>query len=183
MSTLYKIEYENRRFKRIIKEINEENSWVFIEQNVKATRKYDGTACMVKDGKLYKRYDAKKGRTPPEGAIPCCDADPVTGHHPHWVLCEINNPCDKYHFKAFIPDYYEDGTYELIGEKIQGNPEMVKGFELIKHGVDILNIPDWNFDGFKDYLSRHNIEGIVFHGKEGKMCKLRKSDYGMKRKL
>lgn len=45
-----------------------------------ATVKIDGACCAIIDGKFYKRYDAKKERKPPEGAIPCCDPDPVTGY-------------------------------------------------------------------------------------------------------
>ena len=35
----------------------------------KATRKWDGTCCMVRDGVLFKRYDAKAGKTPPAWRI------------------------------------------------------------------------------------------------------------------
>ncbi len=35
-----------------------------------ATRKYDGTCCMVRHGKLFKRYDAKAAKTPPIGFEP-----------------------------------------------------------------------------------------------------------------
>ena len=46
--------------------------------------------CAIIDGKFYKRYDAKKGKTPPEGAIPCQDApDPVTGHFPHYSVYPV----------------------------------------------------------------------------------------------
>lgn len=47
------------------------------------TVKLDGTACTVLQGKLYKRYDAKRGKTPPNDGIPCDQPDPVTGHWPH----------------------------------------------------------------------------------------------------
>ncbi|KAH9256952.1 hypothetical protein BASA81_004773 [Batrachochytrium salamandrivorans] len=61
----------------------EDKDWV-------AHRKYDGTSCAVIGGVLYKRFDYKRhfngrGEELPEGAIECCDADPVTGHWPHWV--------------------------------------------------------------------------------------------------
>ncbi len=41
-----------------------------------ATRKIDGTSCLIRDGKLYKRYDAKAGRTPPAGSKPAGGARP-----------------------------------------------------------------------------------------------------------
>lgn len=46
---------------RVTREQNPECAWVFAGEGV-ATRKYDGTACMVRAGILYKRYDAKKGK-------------------------------------------------------------------------------------------------------------------------
>lgn len=133
----------------------------------------------------------------PQGAIPCQDPDTITGHWPHWIKCDRNNPADKWHFEAFdnmlsgviIPANFDpnrfDGTYELCGEKIQGNPEHINGVKLIAHGCEILPITDFSFDGLKDYLSNPelDIEGIVFHHKtDDRMCKIRKSDFGFKRK-
>jgi len=182
ISTLFKKDPND--LGRVIGEINLENEWVFNDKGVIATRKYDGTACAIIEGRLYRRYDVKKGREIPEGAIPCQEADPISGHHPHWVLCSRDNKADVYHFEAF--DKYSewmDGTYELCGEKIQGNPEKFIGHELILHGVDDLDLtPDChNFESFKNILTNLNIEGIVFHHTDGRMCKLRKSDYGIKR--
>jgi hypothetical protein len=33
-----------------------------------ATRKLDGTCCMIRDGKLFKRYEVKQGKKPPLGS-------------------------------------------------------------------------------------------------------------------
>ena len=75
--------------------------WVFHGEGV-PTRKWDGTACMVKDGELYKRYDAKHGKTPPADFLPAQETpDDNTGHWPGWVSCRRENPADKYHFQAF----------------------------------------------------------------------------------
>lgn len=180
ISTLYKKDPND--LSRVINEINPENSWVFKDSGVKATRKFDGTACAIIDNLLYKRYDVKKGKQVPVNAIPCQEPDEITGHWPHWIPCEIGNPADKYHWEAYNIDF-NDGTYELIGPKIQGNPEGYNKHTLIRHGFVCLeiNIENYNFDLFKDYLSNHNIEGIVFHHPDGRMCKLRKSDYGIKR--
>jgi hypothetical protein len=49
--------------------------WAHAGEGV-ATRKIDGTSCLVRDGKLYKRYDAKAGRTPPDSFEPAQDPDP-----------------------------------------------------------------------------------------------------------
>ncbi len=168
---------------RVINEVNPENQWVFNEPGI-PTRKFDGTACAVINGKLYKRYDVKKGKQVPANAISCQDPDPITGHWPHWVRCEISEPADKYFFEAFVINEWADGTYELCGPKIQGNPEGYDKHYLIQHGCCRVPITDFSFESIKDYLSdiKNDIEGIVFHGKDGKMCKIRKSDFGIKRK-
>lgn len=194
ISTLYKKDPND--LSKVINEINPENEWVFTEGGI-PTRKYDGTSTAIFDGQLYKRYDYKidittkkyKKKTPKQEDIPCQEPDYITGHHPHWVICDRNNSADKYHFEAFdrlcseLPLELLDGTYELCGEKIQGNPENIIGHELIPHGDKILfDCNDFSFDGLKDYLSTHNIEGIVFHHKsDGRMCKIRKTDFGIKR--
>ena len=48
---------------RVTDEVNPDCFWVFNGEGL-PTRKFDGTACMVRDGVLYKRYDCKKGRQP-----------------------------------------------------------------------------------------------------------------------
>lgn len=180
ISTLYKKDPND--LSRVINEVDEKNKWVFKEGI--PTRKFDGTSCAIIGGEIYKRYDVKQGRSVPEGAIPCQEPDSITGHWPHWVKCDRNNPSDKFHFIAFDAlENKEDGTYELCGEKIQNNPENINGYVLIKHGSEILNISDFSFEGLKEYLSdpKLDIEGIVFHHKDGRMCKIRKCDFGIKR--
>ncbi len=180
ISTLFKKDPND--LGKVINEINPENQWVF-DGDAIATRKFDGTATAIINGELYKRYDVKKGRQVPDGAIPCQEADAITGHHPHWIKCDLNNPADKWHFIAFDAlENKEDGTYELCGEKIQGNPEKIQGHELIRHGCEVLLVSDYSFEGLKKYLMDSDIEGIVFHhAKSDKMCKLRKSDFGIRR--
>jgi len=185
ISTLFKKDPQD--LGRVINEINPENQWVF-DGNGIPTRKYDGTASAIINGSLYKRYDVKKGRQVPEDAIPCQEADLITGHHPHWLKCDINKKEDKYFFEGFNSraelGLCVDGTYELIGEKIQGNPEKIEGHHLIKHGAKVLIglINPMTFENLKKYLENIDIEGIVFnHKSDGRMCKLRKSDFCLKR--
>jgi hypothetical protein len=65
--SLFKRDYEGTRL--VFNEIVPGAEWVVAGEG-RATRKYDGTCCMVRDGKLYKRYDAKKGKKPPPGFEP-----------------------------------------------------------------------------------------------------------------
>jgi hypothetical protein len=182
ISTLFKKDPNN--LGRVINEINFENQWVFDGEAI-ATRKFDGTAIAIINGELYKRYDVKKGKQAPLDAIPCQEADPISGHHPHWLKCDGNKAEDKYFYEGFDAlENKEDATYELCGEKVQSNPEKINGHKLIKHGSELLQLPSLNFEDLKAYLSdpSNNIEGIVFHHKsDERMCKLRKSDFGIRR--
>lgn len=168
---------------RVIDELNPENAWALTEGI--PTRKFDGTAMAIIKGELYKRYDVKKGREVPYGAIPCQDPDPITGHWPHWVKCEETEPSDKFAFEAFNVMWCKsDGTYELCGPKVQGNPERFKEHRLIEHGSFVVDdLKDRSFEGLKVYFQdpANDIEGIVFHHPDGRMCKIRKKDFGIKR--
>lgn len=192
MKTLFKKDIND--LGRVTKEFDEENKWVL--DNSIPYRKLDGTSCAVINGELYKRYDAKidKGtkkyrREIPEGAISCQEPDYITGHHPHWVKCKRDDNSNKYHFEAFDhPSFIsQEGTYELVGKKINKNPERFVGHKLIPHNhfgsalfcFDISRASDYDY--VKEYLKDKDIEGIVFHGENGKKCKIRKKDFGMKR--
>jgi len=183
ITTLYKKDPNN--LSRVINEVDPENEWVFYQPSfVKPTQKFDGSACMIKDCILYKRYDAKKGKQKPANGIPCQDEDPITGHHPYWVPCTFGSAENKYFWQAFDSlDSIIEGTYELCGPKVKGNPEHLQRHKLIKHGSVVLDINDFSYEGLKTYLSdpKNDIEGIVFHHKDGRMCKIRKSDFGFKR--
>jgi len=203
ITTLFKIVYSETGSKgSITKEVRPENNWVFTEEDVVPTRKFDGTTAKIDSGCLYKRYDAKPTkeafkkhiegtkwglsdfREVPELAIPCQEPDIVTGHYPHWIPCNRNEKSDKYFWEAFDKkETWEEGTYELCGEKVGTNAEKLVGHELIKHGSEVLPITDFSFESLKEFLELDNmdVEGIVFYGKDGKMCKLRKSDFGVKR--
>lgn len=186
ITTLFKKDPKN--LGRVINSIAKEHLWVF-EFGI-PTRKFDGTSCAIINGEIHKRYDAKLDKLTgkykksiPVGAIPCQEADLISGHHPHWVKCNRDHPADKYHFLAFDALANKtDGTYELCGEKVQGNPEGITGHQLIKHGSSILDIKAFDFDNIYTYLLVTDIEGIVFkHKYNSRMCKIRKTDFGIKR--
>ena len=181
MTTLFKKDPSN--LGRVINEINPCNKWVLTDGMARV--KYDGTSCAIINGELYKRFDLKKGRTLPPNAIPCQEADLITGHHPHWVKCEREDKSNKYHFLAFDSlEDKKDGTYELCGEKVQGNPEGIEGHKLIKHGETKILLANYSFEYIKDFLTTNDMEGIVFHHydkNDDRMCKIRKSDFGIRR--
>lgn len=89
---------------------------------------------------------------------------------------------DKYHREAFH-SYLSNGTYELVGPKVQGNPENYPEHTLVKH--DTLSIEEAiprNFNRLSAWLLDKDWEGIVFHHPDGRMGKIKKRDFGMKRR-
>ena len=167
----------------ILPKVTEGMEWVLTGEGI-ATVKWDGSCCAIIDGELYKRYDAKKGKKPPEGAIPCCDPDPVTGHWPHWVKCDRNNPSDRWFFAAYEysmmvnwDGLLSDATYEAVGEHFNGNPYNLKGDRLIRHGITRDNV-ERSFEGIKHYLETHKHEGIVFWKDGEPKCKIKRTDFG-----
>ena len=161
--------------------------WV-LSGDGEATVKIDGSCCAIINGVFYKRYDAKKGKTPPDGAIPCTPApDPITGHWPHWVLVDEENSADKWFIKAYmtlfphgVDGYWDNRTYEAIGKHFNGNPYTMEDDVLVPHGEETIEDCPRTFDGIKEYLKHHYIEGIVFWKGNMPQCKIKRSDFGYK---
>lgn len=177
--TLFEREYENHRVKNILPVVTKGMEWVLDGEGV-ATVKFDGSCCAIINGELYKRFDAKKGRKIPNGAIPCCDPDPVTGHYPHWVKVDPERSGDKWFVEAFNNTPFvvpRDGTYEAIGEHFQGNPYKLTHDILVRHGSAKIEVPR-SFEGIKKFLQNNYIEGIVFWKDGEPQCKIKRTDFG-----
>ena len=72
------------------------------------------------------------------------------------------------------------GTYELIGPKIQGNPEGYATHVLIRHGWQVVHPPELTFDGLRQWMTGPDwagFEGIVWHHPDGRMAKLKTRDF------
>lgn len=176
IQSLFQRNYDTDRLVR--DEIVPGAAWVRAGGGV-ATRKWDGTSCLVRGGQLFKRYDAKQGRTPPPGFEAAQAPDPVTGHHPGWIPVD-DSPGDAYHREAWARAgaNLPDDTYELIGPKIQGNPDQVAEHQLIRHGEAFLEDAPRDFAGLKTYLeARPEMEGIVWHRPDGRMVKIKRKDF------
>jgi len=180
--SLFQRNYEGDHFVR--DEIVPGAEWVIAGEGV-GTRKFDGTCCMVRAGKLYKRYDAKNGKTPPPNFEPAQDPDPVTGHWPGWLPVG-DGPEDKYHREALAEygaDDLYDGTYELIGPKVQSNAEHINEHILVRHGGEVIPENPRTFDAIREFLFRYRdsegftIEGIVWHHPDGRMVKIKRKDF------
>ena len=182
--TLFEREYKDHKVVKVFPKVHPGMEWVLEGEGI-ATVKYDGSCCAVIDGKFYKRYDCKKSKIPPEGFIPCCEPDAITGHWPGWVKVDENNPSDKWFVTAYemtvmLENYgmkLSDGTYEAVGRCFQNNPYNFTSNKLIKHGKEIVEV-ERTFDGIKKYLSEHKIEGLVFWKDGSPQCKIKRSDFG-----
>ena len=173
--TLFKREYDNHKVVAVHDEITPGCEEAFLHGT--ATIKIDGSCCAIINGEKYKRYDAKNGKKPPAGAIPCCDPDPVTGHWPHWVKLDPNNPADKW-FVVAMEGATEDGTYEAVGVHFQSNPYKMARDAVVRHGIFEAYVPR-TFEGVKFYLEQNECEGIVFWLDGEPVCKIKRSDFGL----
>ena len=149
--------------------IKTECYWVVDGEGV-ATHKLDGTNVKIEAGALYKRQKPASG-----------DYDEAS-----YVMADDTDPADKYIWEAFeaLKDK-ADGIYEALGPKIQGNPEKLVNHRLLRvvpfdDSLLLENVPR-TFDGLKAYLATKDIEGIVFHHPDGRMAKIKKRDFGLKR--
>jgi len=168
----------------IIPEHNEGTDWVIRGEGV-ATRKYDGTSVLIREHKMYKRYEYKDGKTPPTD-FEEADYDATTGKHVGWVQVGWGSE-DKWFREAVNggdPDGVRllDGTYELLGPKVQGNPEKFVKHQLKKHSLatEYEDVPV-EFEALKQWLTDKDIEGIVWHHPDGRMVKIKKKDFRLKR--
>lgn len=164
--TLFERIYENHKVVGITDKLSDERLQVVLDGKCTPTVKIDGACCAVINGEWYKRYDAKKGKKAPEGAIPCQDKpDEITGHWPHWVKLDETKAEDKWFIEAFRNYFEKDGivktiidnnevtidhknckglaidepfTYEAMGPHFQNNPEGYDRDIVIPHGCDII---------------------------------------------
>lgn len=183
--SLFMRDYESNR--QIYDEVVPGAEWVVAGEGI-PTAKHDGTACMVRDGLLFKRYNrkGKQGRIKdaPLGWEPCEVApDENTGHWPGWVPVDCTRPENKWYNEAITnpPVAIVDGTYELVGPKVQGNPYKLTRHYLWRHGITSgwEKTPPRDFEGLREWFSGLIVEGIVWHHQDGRMVKIKRRDFGL----
>lgn len=182
MPTLFKRTFKEDHTVKIHNEVTLGCEWVLHGEGV-ATEKVDGACCAIFNGEFWRRYDAKQGKPIPKGAVLCQEkSDAVTGHLPCWVPVDVRNAADKWFVTAFVNSgvrLTDEGTYEAVGPHFQNNVYGLQQDTLCKHGAIVLHdLQDRSFEGIKEYLQNHYIEGIVFHRGNGEMCKIKRSDFG-----
>lgn len=186
MTALFTIDRERHIGTRFV---NPDAFWLFTEKS-NATIKRDGTAILVdNDGAVFARRSVRKGKKAPEG-FRLAEIDRNTGHA-FGVEPVEHSGFHKMFEEAMANrnhEILEPGTCELVGPKINGNPENMDKHMLIKHGSERADglFDMWAMDPeeayetllpiFEDFKGR-GIEGIVWYGNDGKRVKLRVKDF------
>jgi hypothetical protein len=175
--TIFERDWDGDR-SRVVDQPHKDCGWVFAGEGV-ATRKLDGTSCLVRDGKLYKRREIKKGQTPPAD-FEIATVDEETGKTVGWVPVG-EGPEDRWHREAFRGDF-PNGTYELVGPSVQGNPEKIDAHLLWAHeAAPTYSDAPRTFEALRDWLAQKDIEGVVWHHPDGRMAKIKLRDFGLRR--
>lgn len=179
--TMFERDWDGDR-SRVLDRVHPGCEWVLAGEGV-ATRKLDGTCCLIRSGRLFKRQELKPGQAAPadfeEVAV-----DPETGKRFGWRPVG-DGPEDRWHREGLANlEEKADGTYELVGPHTQRNPEKYERDILVPHSVEALataDDPPRDFEGLRAYLAGRDVEGLVFHHPDGRMAKIKKRDFGLPR--
>lgn len=175
--TLFRRDPDDMRY--VTREPHPDCAWVFAGEGV-ATRKYDGTCTMFDGERWWARREVKPGKAAPSNFVQI-DYDEITGKTVGWEPVE-QSAFAKYHAEALEVTQagakgWPTGTYELVGPKVNGNPEQVIRHYLWAHAAaDVLDAPR-DFDALAAWLSKFEGEGIVWHHPDGRMAKLKPKDF------
>lgn len=167
----------------VLPEVTPGCEWVLAGEGT-ATRKWDGTCTMLdKHGAWWARREVKPGKTPPPGYM-LAQYDAATGKTVGWEPM-AQSPFAKIHAQAvkYCGSIEDAGTYELIGPKINGNPEdydlhilMPHGWAPLRQHTDIKAAPR-DYNSLRGWLLARPYEGLVWHHPDGRMAKLKAKDF------
>jgi len=178
--TLFVRDPDDRR--HVLNEVTPGCEWVLAGEGL-PTRKYDGTCVLIRRDGMVARAFARR-EVKPGGACPehftAVETDEVTGKVVGW------EPAEQSGFRQFIDEALEHfngapGTYELVGPKINKNPEGREHHELVEHATALIiaGFPR-TFEGIKAEFTDPEWpgwEGVVFHHPDGRMAKIKMRDF------
>lgn len=180
IATLFVRDPEHRS--RVLPTVTPGCAWVLQGEGT-PTRKWDGTCVMLDAaGAWWARREVKPGKTAPPGYVPV-ETDEVTGRTVGWEPVGQSGFA-KLHAEAVARgDATAPGTYELLGPKINRNPDGWETHVLMPHGwappavqQDCATAPR-DFDGLRAWLLDRPYEGLVWHHEDGRMAKLKACDF------
>ena len=180
--TIYRRDPSNMA--RVTDERNPDCGWVFAGEGT-PTRKYDGTCVMYDGDRWWARREVKPGKTPPPGWR-LVETDPNTGKSMGWEPITEQWQFWKPFRDALEPIGWSAGTFELIGPKINGNPERLERHRIERHSTAELvalmdedgnDVPNPDPRSLIELCRQWGWEGIVWHHPDGRMAKLKVRDY------
>lgn len=163
-------------------EVNPKCLWVYDPPRWTASVKMDGSACLIHRGRFYRRYKLKEEYPIPVGWLHhTFNSAQVSGHG--WLPVRVESPQDRYHLQAWhaMDEDGEDGTYELVGPKVNGNPYRLEECRLFRHGhesVTLYQLPKNPDQWCAFFLEAPAMEGIVFRHEDGRYAKIKARDVG-----
>lgn len=180
--TLFLRDPADRRF--VVPQVTPGSEWVLAGQG-RATRMYDGIAALF-DPELDSEYVAGvrelqgwwvRHKAKPGALLPDHFHVEEDGGLNGWV------PADRSQFVRplveavhNLTDGPRNGTHELIGPKINRDPERIRKHVLIAHAdADLVDAPR-DFEGLTRWLLTQPYEGVVWHHPDGRMAKLKRKD-------
>ncbi len=177
--TIFVRDDNDRRF--VTSEPHPDCDWVFRGDGV-PTRKYDGTCVRFDGADWWARREVRPGRPVPADFV-LVQTDEVTGKSVGWEPISAS-AFARYHAEALAaggPDW-KPGTYELIGPKVNGNPERAEGHRLVPHeSAEPVGLTGRTYEAIRAaVLAAHDAygcEGIVFHASDGRMAKIKARDF------
>ncbi len=173
--TLYIRDEDNPKF--VTREVNPDCQWV-IDGEGTATEKWDGSACLVHDGTLYRRHRVKPGKAKPPGWIHWNFEQPEQSGH-GWAPV-TDSTADQYHREAWDYRGYADGTWELLGPSLQKNPHRLERHLLWRHGGYRYPDAPRTFDALREWFKiMPPMEGLVWHHPDGRMAKIKRRDFNL----
>ncbi len=151
-----------------------------------ATEKIDGTNIRITiRNKEVVRVEKRKNPTKRQKLREIND--------PWYVDADVNDPSDKYIFKAVSHRRFSeilDGEWsgEAFGEKIQGNPLSLNGVTVCLfscYEAPVLSDAPITYEGLKEWLPKQKsffgdacpMEGVVWHCTDGTMYKIKIKDF------
>lgn len=157
----------------LIGEVSPGCEWVLTGEGV-PTRKFDGTCCQWDGQQWWARREVKPGKSAPAG-FSAVEHDLVTDKTVGWEPMAAS-PFAKFHAEALAAaGTLAPGTYELVGPKINGNPEHRETHALVSHDhADVLaDLPPLEL---LKWCRERGAEGVVWHHPDGRMAKLKVRD-------
>ncbi len=164
--------------KLVTREVNPEAAWVLDGYGIPTVKK-DGTNIRVTTSNGYAVH-VEKRRNPTR-------EEKAAGAEPGYVEASRNDPSDKHIYAAVdATDFFTwpdvAWSCEALGPKIQGGVEashpMLYAFVL--YPLIITEPFKLSYDGIRDFLATHPIEGIVWHDNLlYRYAKIKRRDFGL----